>query len=187
MSTSTAHGRATTADRTPAQWYALLIGAVLLLVGILGFVSDGTFDTGSSIDGDSFLGFEVNGWHNLVHILSGLVLLASFRRRDLAKNVVLAFGLVYGLVTIIGMIDGDTVLGIIPVNGADNVLHLILSVAAIAAALASDSGHHTPRGAGRDTDRTAGTDADSFGDTARGNASGRFERPAAERSTTPRH
>ena len=163
MSTSTAHGRATTADRTPAQWYALLIGAVLLLVGILGFVSDGTFDTGSSIDGDSFLGFEVNGWHNLVHIASGLFLLAMSPRASAAKAGVLAFGLIYGLVTIIGMIDGETVLGLLPVNGADNVLHLALSVIAVAASLASDTGagHGTSSlGRERGGGRNVGTDAD---------------------------
>ena len=186
LATSTAHGRHDADARTPAQWYALLFGVVLLLVGLLSFISDSTFDTGSDINGDKFLGFEVNGWHNLVHIASGLFLLAVHRRRDTAKTGVLAFGLIYAVVTIIGMIDGDTVLGILPVNAADNILHLALSVLAIAAALASDSGHDAHRGAGRGTDRTAGTDADSFGDAAGGNASARFERTGTESPTQTR-
>jgi Domain of unknown function (DUF4383) len=132
---------------TPAQWYCLLAGLALLLAGVLGFISDATFDTGTKIQGDGFLGFEVNGWHNLVHILSGLLLLSVFRRRGAAKTVALAFGIVYGLVAIIGLIDGNDVLGIIPVNPADNVLHIALSALGILSGLMS-------RGEYRDSDRT---------------------------------
>ena len=126
-------GRAGGADRTdrrrtPAQWYCLLAGISLLLAGILGFIVDSSFDTGSIIDGGDLLGiFEVNGIHNLVHLASGLVLLAASAKRASAKTVAIAFGLVYGIVTIIGLIDGDTVLGLLPVNAADNVLHIALS------------------------------------------------------------
>jgi hypothetical protein len=143
---------------TPAQWYCLLAGISLLLAGILGFIADATFDTaggsdpeggnvGGALQGDSFLGFEVNGWHNIVHILSGLLLLAAFRRRGPAKTVALAFGVVYGLVAIIGLIDGNDVLGIIPVNPADNILHIALSALGILSGLMS-------RGNRRDSDRS---------------------------------
>jgi hypothetical protein len=143
---------------TPAQWYCLLAGAGLLLAGLFGFIADATFDTVRSgvdeeggnapgrLQGDSFLGFEVNGWHNLVHVLSGVVLLSVFRKAGLARTVALAFGLVYGAVTIIGLIDGEDVLGFIPVNGADNVLHLALSGLGIISALMSKRDH----GAGHD-------------------------------------
>jgi hypothetical protein len=145
---------------TPAQWFCLLVGATLVLVGLLGFIADATFDTGSSasnaengnsgggLQGDSFLGFEVNGWHNVVHLLSGVFLLASFRRRGPAKTAALAFGVVYGLVTVIGLIDGNDVLGLIPVNPADNVLHLVLSLLGIASALVSPATEHTNTTAG---------------------------------------
>jgi len=125
--------------RTPAQLYCLLAGAALLLAGIAGFIVDATFDTGGGIDGDKLIAFEVNGWHNVVHIASGLVLLASAAKRASAKTVALLFGLTYGAVSIIGLIDGETVLGLLPVNPADNVLHIALSAAGILAALASDA------------------------------------------------
>ena len=128
------------ADRTPAQWYALLLGAVLVLVGILGFVVDAGFDTGSNIQGDELIVFLVNGWHNLVHIASGVLLLASYRRRTSAKTVALAFGVVYGIVALIGLIDGNDVIGLIPVNGADNVLHLAIAATGILAGIASPEG-----------------------------------------------
>jgi Domain of unknown function (DUF4383) len=118
-----------TADRrrTPAQWYCLLAGLTLLLAGVLGFVVDATFDTGANIQGDKLVVFEVNAWHNLVHIASGLFLLAMSPKRATARTAAIAFGVVYGIVTIIGLIDGDTVLGLLPVNPADTVLHIALS------------------------------------------------------------
>ncbi len=132
-------------ERTPAQWYCLLGGASLLLAGLIGMLYDSTFDTsktdlqgGGALQGDKLLGiFEVNGIHNLIHIATGLLLLAVAPKRATAKTGVLAFGVVYGLVTVIGLIDGETVLGLIPVNAADNVLHIALTVAALLAAFAS--------------------------------------------------
>lgn len=133
---------------TPAQMYCLAAGVALLLAGLLGFIVDSSFDTSASgasganhadgmLQGKSLLGFEVNGWHNVVHVLSGLVLLAAWRKRRSAKAVALGFGVVYGIVTIIGLIDGNDVLGLIPVNAADNVLHVALSAAGIITGLIS--------------------------------------------------
>ena len=123
--------------RTPAQWYCLVFGAVLLLVGILGFFVDSTFDTGGALDGDSLVGFEVNGWHNLVHIASGAFLLAMSPRRASARVGAIAFGVVYGAVAIIGLIDGNDVFSLIPVNPADNVLHIVISALGIVSGLVS--------------------------------------------------
>ena len=178
---------------TPAQWYCLLAGAALLLAGLFGFLADATFDTGASgtdseggnvggaLQGDSFLGFEVNGWHNVVHLLSGLVLLAAFRARKSAKTVALAFGIVYGIVALIGLIDGNDVLGLIPVNGADNVLHIALAAAGILAALASPTDEH--RGHGHGTDDSTRTGGTTTGGTEQ---DGRFGRDVDPLSGRPR-
>jgi hypothetical protein len=142
---------------TPAQWYCLVAGLALLLAGVFGFISDSTFDVGGggdgdvagnangALNGDGFLGFEVNGWHNVVHLLSGLLLLAAFRRRSPARTVALGFGLVYGVVAIIGLIDGNDVVGLIPVNAADNVLHIALSALGIATGLVSRGSYDRDR------------------------------------------
>jgi len=167
-----AHGRQ---QMTPAQWYCLLAGISLLLAGIFGFIADATFDTaggsdpeggnvGGVLQGDSFLGFEVNGWHNIVHILSGLLLLAAFRRRGPAKSVALAFGVVYGLVAIIGLIDGNDVLGFIPVNPADNILHIALSALGILTGLMSRANHRdSNRSLAGETQKPAVSDRDHGG------------------------
>jgi hypothetical protein len=123
--------------RTPAQWYCLLAGLALLLAGIFGFIADASFDTGDDLQGGSFIGFEVNAIHNLIHLASGLVLLAASRRRGLARSVAIGFGLVYGLVAVIGLIDGSDVLGLIPINSADNVLHVALAALGIISGLIS--------------------------------------------------
>ena len=128
-----AHDRA----RTPAQWYCLLGGLALLLAGVFGFLADSAFDTGEGIDGGSLIGFEVNAIHNLVHLASGLLLLAASRTRRAARTVAIAFGLVYGLVALIGIVDGSDVLGLIPVNSADNVLHVALAALGVFTGLIS--------------------------------------------------
>ena len=128
--------------RSTAQWFCLVVGATLVIEGLLGFLAESAFDTATggdpgALDGEKFLLFEVNGWHNVVHILSGVFLLAMMGKHKTAKTAALAFGAIYAVVTIIGLIDGVDVLGIIPVNPADNILHILLTVAALAVGLTS--------------------------------------------------
>jgi hypothetical protein len=143
MESSARQSRATGAGdrpRSPAQLFCLVIGATLVLVGVLGFFVEAKFDTSTggdpgALDGENLILFEVNGWHNTVHILSGLFLLALMGRHATARIAALSFGAIYAVVTLIGLIDGTDVLGLLPVNPADNILHILLTVAAFAAAL----------------------------------------------------
>ena len=139
--------------RTPAQVYALVFGITLLVAGIAGFFADSTFgDLGAGVQGSDLIVFEVNGWHNLVHIASGLLGLALMGTAAGARLYALGFGVVYLLVTIWGFIDGNDVLGLIPVNSADNWLHVAIAVTGILAGLASDPRRYPDRTA---TTRTA--------------------------------
>jgi hypothetical protein len=117
---------------TPAQAFCGLVGAVLVLAGVLGFLGDSSF--GGPDERGSFLGLDVNGWHNLVHIASGLLLLAGAPSAAAARAVCATFGGAYAVVAILGWVDGSDVLGLIPVDGADNVLHSALAVLALMAA-----------------------------------------------------
>jgi di/tricarboxylate transporter len=134
---------------TPAQWYCLVAGIALLLGGIFGFISDASFHTGDGVQGHLFLGLEVNAIHNLVHAISGLILVVVSPRRESARVFAIAFGLLYGVVGIVGLADGQDVIGLMPVNAADNVLHLALAALGIATGLVSSDAD----GAAVDADR----------------------------------
>ena len=137
-------GRARDTGRTIAQWYCYVFGATLLLAGILGFIVDQDFDTATTddsprgfVNGDLLLGLEVNGWHNLVHIASGLLLLALATKRRSARLGAIGFGVVYAAVAIIGLIDGEDIFGVLPVNTPDNLLHIAIAALGILAGLLS--------------------------------------------------
>jgi Domain of unknown function (DUF4383) len=141
--------------RSAAQWFCLIIGGTLVVVGLLGFLAEATFDTSAgsdpgALDGENLVLFEVNGWHNIVHIVSGAFLLALSGKHRTARTAALAFGAIYGVVTIIGLVDGHDVLGVIPVNPADNVLHILLTAAALAVGLIADRDRRDVRPAARD-------------------------------------
>ena len=124
---------------TPASLYAGLIGGVLVIAGIIGFFYSASF--GSPGDVDAVLGIlDVNAWHNLVHIATGALGLLAFSAGPRESRMyALAFGAVYIVVAIWGFIigGGESILGFIPVNDEDNVLHAILGVLGIAAGLSS--------------------------------------------------
>jgi hypothetical protein len=152
--------------RSAAQWFCLIIGGTLVLVGLLGFLAEATFDTSAgsdpgAVDGENFILFEVNGWHNVVHIASGLFLLALAGKHRTARTAALAFGAIYAVVTVIGLIDGHDVLGLIPINPADNVLHILLTITALAVGLVSDRDRREVRPAesGRRFDRASSVEA----------------------------
>ena len=104
---------------------AWVFGVVLTLVGILGFVPGLTTN-------DMLLGiFTVGGLHNLIHLVTGLAALAAAMGYFSPKMYFQIFGVVYGIVTVVGFVQGDTVLGLIMVNMADNVLHLLIAAVAL--------------------------------------------------------
>ena len=120
--------------RTPAQTYALVFGAIYLLVGLVGFAFTG-FSHFAEFSDDKILIFYVNPLHNLVHIAIGGVLLAASSKHETAKTMSLVVGVVLVLVALIGFIETpDKVLELLTIDGsgsADNFLHLITGAAAI--------------------------------------------------------
>ncbi len=128
--------------KTLAQVYALVLGGVLVLVGILGFLVEPSFGIGDSAERGTLILFDINGWHNVVHLLSGIVGIAMAGTAAKARLFAIGYGVVYVLVTILGFIvgDGGLLLSIIPINTADNLLHLVIAVSGIAVGLASPAG-----------------------------------------------
>lgn len=109
------------------QQLAWVFAIVFLAVGVLGFVP------GITSDGHLLGIFEVDTLHNVIHILSGAAaLIAAWMSASASRMYFKVFGVVYALVTVVGFVQGSTVLGLIGVNMADNVLHLVIAVAALA-------------------------------------------------------
>jgi hypothetical protein len=137
-------------ERSPAQVYALVIGLTLTMAGIVGFFYTASFSTGDGSERDALLGiFDVNGWHNLVHIASGVIGLAVVGSYGGARAYALGLGAVYLLLTLLGFIagDGEEIFNLIPVNTEANFLHLLIGIAGIGAGLATPA--REPRGTGR--------------------------------------
>ncbi len=131
-------GRREGAARSLAQTASLAIGLGLIAAGVLGFFFGGKgFNTGPAVQGKEFLSLEVNGWHNVVHIATGALLLFAAPKAKLAGTMLLVFGAVYAIVTVWGFIDGDTVANLIPVNLPDNILHALLSGGSLLIALSA--------------------------------------------------
>lgn len=123
-------------NKTLAQWLCLVAGALLALAGLLGFAASGSFSTGPVRTGDLIV-FGVNGWSNLLHLGTGLVLLAAANTRPTAKTVALVFGVIYVFMALWGAIDGEAVFGVFGVDGATNLAHLVLGALGIGAAAVS--------------------------------------------------
>jgi Domain of unknown function (DUF4383) len=125
--------------RSPAQLYALIFGAVLTVAGIIGFFYNSDFTSNKAVHDDVFGILSVNGWHNVVHILTGVLGLAAAGAYASSRGYALGLGVVYIVVAIWGFIigSGDSILSIIPVNTADNFLHLLIGIAGIAAGMAT--------------------------------------------------
>lgn len=128
--------------RTLVQTAALAVAAVFVLVGILGFIPGITSDYGSM----SFAGhhsdakllriFQVSILHNFVHLLFGLAGFALARTVSGARNYLIGGGAIYLVLWLYGLVVGqDSAANFVPVNGADDWLHLFLGLGMIALGL----------------------------------------------------
>lgn len=127
---------------SPARLYASLIGAVLVIAGIIGFFYEASFDTGDPIPADDVFGIlAVNGWHNVVHIALGLIGLAMAGSDSSARTYSFVFGFVYLGLALWGFLEAENGFGVlidlVPVNTEDNFLHLMLGLLGLGAAAAT--------------------------------------------------
>jgi hypothetical protein len=139
MATSAAR---TGSRRTLVQTAALAVGVVFLLVGVLGFIPGITtdYDTMSFAGHESeakLLGiFQVSVLHNIVHLLFGIAGLALARTASGARLYLIGGGAVYLVLWLYGLvIDHDSAANFVPLNSADNWLHLFLGLGMIALGL----------------------------------------------------
>lgn len=120
-----------------AQKAVLALGGVYTLIGVVGFFITG-FDDFAGKTGETLLGFEINGLHNLVHLLIGVAGLAMWRRVDTARTFGWMLFAAYGVTFFYGLAvagkDADQG-NFLSINAADNVLHLVSALAGLAIGL----------------------------------------------------
>ena len=133
--------RASREGRSLLQKFAAVMGATFLLAGIGGFIPGVT----TNYDELEFAGpesaakllglFEVSILHNFVHLLFAVGLLAA-ARYSWSRLYLLGGGIGYLGVTVYGaLVERESDANFLPINTADNFLHLGLSLAMIALGL----------------------------------------------------
>jgi hypothetical protein len=115
-----------------ARIYALILGGVLLVIGVLGWIPALT-------PGGLFLGlFALSPVHNLVHLLTGLVgLSAGLLLPDRSVRLyTLTMTILYGVVALVGYVQASA-LEVLALNVPDTLLHTANFVLSLLVALAA--------------------------------------------------
>ena len=121
------------------QRIAQVFGIILILVGLLGFVTTGFSMESDPAEAPRLLGlFPVNAVHNGVHLGFGLWGLLASRSWDGARNFCVIGGALYLVLAVLGFLV-PTTFGLIPIGGHDVWLHGVLGVALLAAGLTAGS------------------------------------------------
>lgn len=145
MATHTSTG---TATRTNVQKASMAVGAVFLLVGVLGFVPGitGNFDqlhfAGHHSEAMLLGLFQVSVLHNVVHLLFGAAGIALAKTATGARSFLLYGGVIYLVLFVYGLVvPQDSPGNFVPLNLFDNILHLLLGIGMVALALVLTKGH----------------------------------------------
>lgn len=146
------HGRVGTQTGTTMQKAATVVALAFLLVGILGFVPGITTDyaqmeLAGHESGAKLLGiFQVSILHNIVHLLFGVAGLALARSWSGARSFLIGGGVVYLVLWVYGLVVGENeAANFVPLNDADDWLHLVLGVAMAGMGLALSKERDTAR------------------------------------------
>ncbi|WP_432515425.1 DUF4383 domain-containing protein [Kineococcus sp. SYSU DK001] len=122
-------------SRSPVSLTSLIVGAAFLLVGVLGFVPGVTTNYGAlggagHHSGAMLLGvFQVSVLHNLLHLAFGVLGVALSRVPSLAKAFLVVGGVAYLGLWVYGLVTADdSTANFVPVNAADDWLHLGLGL-----------------------------------------------------------
>lgn len=125
-------------DRSPLQIAALLVGVVFVIVGIAGFIPGITTHVGDMKfagheSPSELLGlFQVSILHNIVHLAIGVIGLVAAATWEGARLYLVGGGAIYLALAIYGwIVERTSDANFVPMNNADNVLHVLLGAGMI--------------------------------------------------------
>lgn len=105
---------------------AVLFGIVFVFVGVAGFLP--TFYVNDLLFGY----FMVNFFHNVFHIVSGVLAIMAATSYYYSRLFFQVFGIIYAILTVLGFVlKGDLSFMMLTLNTADNILHLVIALAAL--------------------------------------------------------
>ena len=116
-----------------ARVVALLLGVGYLAAGVVGFAETG-FTGFVANTNESFLGFfDLNIFHNIVHLAIGLGLVIASRMSDITitQGVLIGVGLFYALAAVLGFLNYLQIISINSSVSFDNFFHLLSGVVAL--------------------------------------------------------
>ena len=121
------------------QKTSVAAGVVFILVGIAGFIPGLTHSAehiqaaGAGSEALLFGVFQVSVLHNIVHFAFGIAGLAAAVTASASRMFLVIGGLIYLVLWIYGLIAvGNDALNFLPLNAADNWLHLGLAIGMVA-------------------------------------------------------
>lgn len=133
--------------RTPDQSYSLLLGIVVIVLGIIGFILTGFTNYTEMTDHFIFGLFQTNGFHNTVYIIVGLLwLLGAFALTPAGnQGMNIAVGAALLIVAVLGFMGYWSLLSIPAGVNGDNILHLVVALASliVGGGLLSAGGHQS--------------------------------------------
>jgi hypothetical protein len=118
---------------SPARLYATAVGALLVILGVLGFFYGSSFGSPGTID-HTLGALRTNGWLNVLWIAVGA--LGLLTAGTLSRAYALTAGVLFTALGIWGLAldPGQAILGHLPAAGANEALHLALGILGLLAA-----------------------------------------------------
>lgn len=116
---------------------AKIFGIVFCVLGVVGFSP--LLAPGSSLFGV----FAVDVMHNIIYLGSGLLAFGVLWKKIDTKLYFKVFGVVFGVFTIVGFLEGDAIFGLMVTNMGDNLLHLVFASIALWAGFGEEAHAHS--------------------------------------------
>jgi hypothetical protein len=118
---------------SPARLYATAVGALLILLGIVGFFYGSSFGSPGNVD-HTLGALRTNGWLNLLWAAIGA--LGLLTAGTVSRAYALGAGLLFSILGVWGLIldPNNAILSFIPASGANEALNLTLGLLGLLAA-----------------------------------------------------